>query len=337
MGVARLSRRGWYPSWMSPAEVAWRIRDHAIQLAWWRRELPRQQNHDAEPSSSRFADVGVTLLRASGKGSPEIWCRCDGGPYVYLSIAAHVHAHADALSVEVRYAGADILADPGTYCYRAEPKRRSYPRSAVTHATAELSERSQSGEGPFPWPRHARAREIEVIDDGDIASWTAEHDGYASFHPSALHRRSVLLDRASRSIDIIDVIDDGGGHSIRLAFHLGPDVQAELQEACAVLTWPTASVPGAARLELPPGLRWSLYRGETDPVLGWYAPGPGRRVPALTLLGRGPCLPGMPLITRLEFLDADRSAKSAVSRQAVSWTASVALPDEAPEIRAEVR
>ena len=106
---------------------------------------------------------------------------------------------------------------------------------------------SPAKRGPFMWVRHAQAREIEVIDDGDIARWTAEHDGYASLDPPALHRRSVLLDRASRSIDIIDQID-GGSHDIRLAFHLGPDVQAELGEPCAVLDWPTASTPrrGAA-------------------------------------------------------------------------------------------
>ena len=157
---------------------------------------------------SRFADAGVTLLRTSGEN--EIWCRCDGGPHGYLSIAAH--AHADALSVEVRYAGIDILADPGTYCYHGERAWRSYFRSTIAHNTAELDGRSQSSErGPFMWASHAHAREVEVIDDGDIARWTAEHDGYASLDPPALHRRSVLLDRASRSIDIIDEIE-GGGH-----------------------------------------------------------------------------------------------------------------------------
>ena len=173
---------------------------------------------------SRFADAGTTLLRTTGEN--EIWCRCDGGPHGYLSIAAH--AHADALSVEVRYAGVDILADPGTYCYHGERAWRSYFRSTIAHNTAELGGRSQSSEGgPFMWVRHARAREVEVIDDGDIARWTAEHDGYASLDPPALHRRSVLLDRASRSIDIIDEIE-GGSHDIRLAFHLGPEVQVEL-------------------------------------------------------------------------------------------------------------
>ena len=324
--------------------MAWRIGGHALQLARWRRQLRRQQRHDIEARPSarpyRLADAGMTLLRAAGGNFPEIWCRCDERPHGHLSISAHAHAHAhaDALSVEIRYAGVDILADLGTYCCHAEPAWRSYFRSTITHATAEFSGRNESGEGsPSPWPRHARAGEIEVIDDGDIASWSAEHDGYASLNPSTLHRRSVLLDRASRSIDIIDVIDDGGGHSIRLAFHLGSDVQAELQDACAVLSWPAASVPGVARLELPPGLRWSLHRGETDPGLGWYAPGLGRRGPGCTLLGRGRCLPGMPLSTRLEFLDVGRLAKSAVSRQALSWITSVALPDEAPDIRAEVR
>jgi Heparinase II/III-like protein len=181
----------------------------------------------------------------------------------------------------VRYAGVDILADQGTLCYR-------------------------SAGGPFRWVRSAPAREIEVLDDGDIARWTAEHDGYALLDPSALHRRSVLLDRASRSIDIVDQID-GSSQGIQLAFRLGPDVQAELEESCAVLGWPTASPPGAARLELPPGLRWRLHRGEINPILGWASPRLGRRIHAVTLLGRGRRVPGMPLITRLEFVEVGTS------------------------------
>ena len=218
---------------------------------------------------SRFADAGMTLLRTTGEQAPEIWCRCDGGPHGYLSIAAH--AHADALSVEVRYGGVDVLADPGTYCYHGEPAWRSYFRSTIAHNTVELDGRSQSSDGgPFLWLRHANAREIDVLDIGEVAEWTAEHDGYLSLDPPARHRRTVRLDRASRTIDIVDEID-GGSHDVRLAFHLGPDVQAELDGACAILRWPSAATPGAARLELPHQLRWSLHRGETDPILGWYS------------------------------------------------------------------
>ena len=282
---------------------------------------------------SRFSDAGTTVLRTNGEN--EIWCRCDGGPHGFLSIAAH--AHADALSVEVRYAGVDILADPGTYCYHGEPAWRSYFRSTLAHNTAELGGQNQSAEGgPFMWTRHARAREIEVIDEGDIARWTAEHDGYASLDPPTLHRRSVLLDRASRSIDIIDEVE-GGNHDIRLAYHLGPEVQVELSESCAVLCWPAGPGQGRARLELPSALRWSLHRGESDPILGWYSSGLGRRVPSVTLLGRGRCVPGTPLATRLEFVEAGERSKTAANRRAVLWSAPDVRPGKAPEIHVEAR
>jgi hypothetical protein len=319
MNTAAASRLGWY------------VRRTASSIVGGRAGSRHQTEGRPGQRPSRFADAGITLLRTSGEN--EIWCRCGGGPHEHRSIAAH--ARADALSVEVRYAGVNILADPGTLCYNGQRTWRS-DRSAIAYNTAELGGRSQSGEGgPFMWERHAHTREIEVLDDGDIARWTAEHDGDASLDPPALHCRSVLLDRASRSIDIIDQID--GSHDIRLAFHLGPDVQAELEEACAVLDWSTASTPGAARLELPPGLRWSLHRGETDPILGRYFRGSGRRIPAVTLLGCGRCVPGMLLIARLEFLDVGKSDRSAVSRQAISWTQSAALSDRAPEIQAEAR
>jgi Heparinase II/III-like protein/Heparinase II/III N-terminus len=246
-----------------------------------------------------FRDAGVTLLRTTNKRDPEIWCRCDGGPHGFLRIAAH--AHADALSVEVRYGGVDVLADPGTYCYHGESAWRSYFRSTIGHNTLELDGRNQSTEGgPFLWLRHANARLIDVRDIGDAAEWTAEHDGYRTLDPSAWHRRCVRLDRACRTVDIVDEIPSGG-HSLRLAFHLGPDVIAELDQTCAYLSWPGIWAPGTARMELPGSLRWSLHRGEDNPIFGWYSRGLGQRVPATTLIGAGRSVAAQPLITRLEF------------------------------------
>jgi hypothetical protein len=254
----------------------------------------------------QFADAGTTVLRTTSRQSPEIWCRCDGGPHGYLSIAAH--AHADALSVEVRYGGVEILADPGTYCYHGEPAWRSYFRSTIAHNTVELGGRSQSSDGgPFLWLRHANTRELGVRDIGNAAEWIAEHDGYLALHPPARHRRTVWLDRVSRTVDIVDEVR-GGRHDVRLAFHLGPEVEAEIDGPYALLRWPEACTPGTARLELP-ALRWSIHRGETDPILGWYSPGLGRRVPAVTLLGCGRSDPDEPLISRLEFIDPGQTAE----------------------------
>jgi hypothetical protein len=300
VGEALFGRLDWWPA--TSADAASSI------IAALAPQRPVASRPPARPW--QFADAGITLLRTTDRHDPEIWCRCDGGPHGYLGIAAH--AHADALSVEVRYGGVDVLADPGTFCYHGDPAWRSYFRSTIAHNTIELDGASQSAEGgPFLWIRHANGREIAAVDAGDFAEWTAEHDGYLALKPPTRHRRCVRLDRASRGIDIVDEI--GGGHDVCLTFHLGPDIQAELDHTFASLRWPEAPVPGAALLDLPGGLRWTIHRGETDPILGWYSPGLGRRVPAYTLVGRGSSAPGVPLCTRLEFLDIGKNTNAAAN------------------------
>jgi hypothetical protein len=324
LGEVIFGRLGWWPP--APASAGGFIIGAMIGT-------PRDAAGRPAQRPSRFADAGTTVLRAAGEQAPEIWCRCDGGPHGFLSIAAH--AHADALSVEVRYGGVDILADPGTYCYHGEPEWRSYFRSTIAHNTVELDGRSQSRDGgPFLWLSHANGRELDVADLGDIIEWTAEHDGYLSLRPPARHRRIVQLDRASRSIAIVDQID-GGSHDLRLAFHLGPDVHAELVGACALLCWPGASTPGSARLELPCGLKWSLHQGETAPILGWYSGSFGRRNPTVTLLGEGRSSQHEPLSTRLEFIDAYPAMNRSFTSSAISWSVSDSRLREESESHAE--
>jgi hypothetical protein len=283
------------------------------RLAWWPAVPPdagsvllRSLAGDAEEVSGRpaarpdrFPDAGISILRTAAADSPELWCRCDGGPHGFLSIAAH--AHADALSVEVRYGGVDVLADPGTYCYHGEPAWRSYFQSTIGHNTVEVGGRWQSVRGgAFLWLRHAAGREISFASDTAVAAWTGEHDGYRP----AVHRRSARLDRGARVVEITDEIS-GGPHDVRVAFHLGPDVAASLAGSVASLAWPDAVTPGAAELMLPAGLEWSLHRGETEPILGWYSAGLGHRVPAVTLLGQGRSQPGESLVTRLTFAESE--------------------------------
>jgi heparinase II/III-like protein len=323
LGDALFGRLGWWPA-AAP--------DVGSCLVGGLAGAPREIVGRPARRPWRFADAGITLLRTSGGQAPEIWCRCDGGPHGFLSIAAH--AHADALAVEVRYGGVDILADPGTYCYHGEPEWRSYFRSTLAHNTAELGGRNQSAEGgPFLWLRHASCREIDATEQGDVSRWTAEHDGYTDLRPPGQHRRTVTLDRAARSIDIVDEVS--GGYDVRLAFHLGPCVRAGLDGTSVTLTWPDAATPGAARMALPDGLEWSLHRGETDPILGWYSGGLGRRVPAVTLLGRGSAVAGRPLRTRLEFGESRIPEEHTFTRPAVSLLSSDSLIGGASQKDAE--
>lgn len=227
---------------------------------------------------AHFADAGMTVLR----GPEEIWCRCDGGPHGFLSIAAH--AHADALSVEVRHDGVDVLADPGTYCYHGQPEWRQYFRSTLGHNTLQLDGDDQSASGgPFLWTRHARSR-VLVADtsDGNVARWCAEHDGYQG----SVHRRRVELTATSQELRIVDEVR-GQNRSLRLAFHLGPAITADLVGNRAVLTWTRDGEERSAVLDLPGQLNWRAHRGESDPPLGWYSAGFGRKEPATTLVGTG--------------------------------------------------
>ncbi|MGW4173432.1 alginate lyase family protein [Streptomyces chartreusis] len=227
---------------------------------------------------AHFADAGMTVLR----GPEEIWCRCDGGPHGFLSIAAH--AHADALSVEVRHDGVDVLADPGTYCYHGQPEWRRYFRSTLGHNTLQLDGDDQSASGgPFLWTRHARSR-VLVADTSDqnVARWCAEHDGYQG----SVHRRRVELTSVRRELKIVDDVS-GPKRSVRLAFHLGPAITAELMGNRAVLTWTRDGEERSAVLDLPGQLSWRAHRGESDPPLGWYSAGFGRKEPATTLVGTG--------------------------------------------------
>jgi Heparinase II/III-like protein/Heparinase II/III N-terminus len=270
-------------------------------LAREQRQVPGRP--DRRPS--HFADAGITVLRTRADASdaserPEIWCRCDGGPHGFLATAAH--AHADALSIEARHDGVEILADPGTYCYHGEPEWRSYFRSTRGHNTIELAgvDQSRSG-GPFLWVKTAQTRIVAVRygDDGEVLAWCAEHDGYTTATPPAGHRRTVGLDRAERRLVVVDRIDTTGDHALALHFHLGPTVDAVLNAVGlhapnAELSWPARANDGStprrtAMLELPRELRWSMHRGETDPVRGWYSPRFGVKTPSITLLGAGTC------------------------------------------------
>ncbi|SEC25289.1 alginate lyase family protein [Streptomyces sp. TLI_105] len=248
-----------------------------------------------------FPDAGMTIMRAPG----EIWVRCDGGPHGFLSIAAH--GHADALSVEVRHDGVDVLADPGTFCYHGQPEWRQYFRSTLGHNTLRLHGRDQSvSGGPFLWTRHAESR-VLVADTSNpaVSRWCAEHDGY---RPS-VHRRRVELTAASRELRVVDEVR-GPGTAVELAFHLGPAISAELVGNRAVLAWTVDGEDRSAVLDLPAGLSWRAHRGESEPspsssgreypMLGWYSEGFGRKEPATTLLGTG-LADGAEFVTVLAF------------------------------------
>lgn len=291
------------PSTTSPISTAPDVTSTLLAAMSARR---RSYGHPAQ-RPCHFDDAGLTVMRSAPAHGPEIWCRCDAGPHGFLSIAAH--AHADALAIEVRHNGVDVLADPGTYCYHGEPAARSYFRSTIGHNTLELGGQDQSTSGgPFLWARHARARllELRLDEQGEAVRWSAEHDGYQVLGPPATHRRTVCLLGRERRLEVTDEVDSAGEHPFRLAFHLGPALNATIdgtvESTSVTLAW--AGPQGqecSATMELPAAGTWRLARGETDPWLGWYSPRFGERQPSTTILGEGTCRGRAQLRTVVQF------------------------------------
>jgi hypothetical protein len=288
-GAALLSHRSWWPA------LAGAVQGSVIGALGRSRQLPRPHTRP-----SRFADAGMVILRSHPQDGPEIWCRCDGGPHGFLSIAAH--AHADALSLEVRHDGIDILADPGTYCYHGEPAWREWFRSTAAHNTVELGSVNQAESGgPFLWNTHPRTVTLSFdIGDQAVQTWTAEHDGYLRLHTPTRHRRATTLDSAARRLTVVDTFDVAEAVPLRLSWHLGPDVAVDLDGNRATLSWQAGTDRRQAMILLPDGLTWASHRAAVDPIQGWYAPRFGVRVPATSLVGRGMAASWTNLVTELE-------------------------------------
>jgi hypothetical protein len=284
------------PSWWPP------VPNEDVRTTLWTALTPKVSVLGERPATrtNLLGEAGLTILRDQPQTAEEIWCACDHGTLGYLSIAGH--GHADALAVECRYGGVEILVDPGTYCYYGQPEWRAYFRSTIAHNTLRVRGLDQSVPGgPFLWLHHARARllSVEGLAAGPTAEWQAEHDGYARLQPPAIHRRTGHLDREARCLTLTDQLLTEGVHPCELAFHLGVSVTVSLLGTRATLVWPERS--GMAIMELPSDLEWVVIRGQHNPPLGWYSPAFGMKQPTSTLLGRGHLEPGRLLITRLQF------------------------------------
>lgn len=110
----------------------------------------------------------------------------------------------------------------------------------------------------------------------------------------------VSLCAEEERVRLVDLLtpEDGRQHAVRLLLHLGPTVRATLSGDLAVLAWPG----GRATVRLDADLAWSTRRGETDPVLGWYSPRFGTRVPTTVLVGTGLITGPREITTALTFL-----------------------------------
>jgi Heparinase II/III-like protein/Heparinase II/III N-terminus len=224
------------------------------------------------PGSMILENAGLAVLRRGGTR-----VTFDAGPLGYLSIAAH--GHADALAVTLSVDGADLVVDPGsgTYFGRAAAIRNSF-RGTGFHGTVLVDGQDQSSSGgPFLWTKHARSwfhsvdlKECVVI---------AEHDGYRGEAVPVRHLRAVVI-RESGDVLVYECIRGEGEHTASIRWPLHRSLRATAVGSDEVIAW-TREPPGLLlKTAATSSGTMSVAHGEREQLEGWSSPQLDELVPS---------------------------------------------------------
>ncbi len=225
----------------------------------------------------RFPTGGYYLVGDRFDTGSEVRVTVDAGPLGYTSIAAH--GHADALSVCLSVGGHPILIDPGTYAYQADTEWREYFRSTAAHNTLRVDGQSQAvSGGKFLWLRHYRAGCTHWTTGDEEDHLVAWQDGYERLRDPVRHERSVRYRKADKVLEITDRVLCRGVHQIERFWHFHPDVDVQVSGSQLIARASGRRIRMSAEGGVP-----DARRGSTKPILGWYSPTFGERIPTTTV------------------------------------------------------
>lgn len=225
------------------------------------------------PSSWAWPDAGYYLFGTKGYVQGMVDC----GPHGYLGIAAH--GHADALALTLNVAGAPCLVDPGTYAYWCAAHWRDYFRGTSAHNTVRVDGVDQSvGGGRFLWLRKAVTRVDRMPDAPHVFHLSASHDGYQRLRDPVRHARTVVFDEASHKLVVTDCLHAKLSHRMETFWHFAPWLDVQLAGQGVVVR--TADY--VLTLQASSGAL-ALVRGADEPPLGWYAQTYNAKAPCTVL------------------------------------------------------
>jgi hypothetical protein len=215
------------------------------------------------PRDLYAADGGLVVLRRDDRRTT-----VDVGSLGYLSLAAH--GHADALSVTLTVAGRDVIGDPGTGSYYAEPAWRRAFRGTRAHPTVAVDDEDQSvSGGPFLWVRHAITTVRSVDLDRGIVE--AEHDGYRRLAAPVTHRRYVIAPPGRSEVLVVDLLTGEGEHRVRTTWPMHPELDVRTVGDVHLVTRDGQPVLQIATSATAPATAWAT-RGDEQTRLGWWSP-----------------------------------------------------------------
>ena len=224
-----------------------------------------------------FPEGGLSIWHGEIAGR-RIDLTFDHGPLGYLSIAAH--GHADALALTLSIDGRPVLVDPGTFLYGSGGIWRDWFRSTPAHNTLNIDGQSQSVmSGRFNWSHKAAATRVA---SNPPPEWSlrARHDGYRRRF-GAIHEREISL--RGQAIEVSDCLL-GGKHAAEIVFQLAEGLAANGEgESVSIRD----GEQHLLTIVLPPGEVAIARGGDRPGEGGWVSPRFGVRVAADRIAWRG--------------------------------------------------
>lgn len=244
-----------------------------------------------------FPEGGYWVLGADFDSPDEVKAVVDAGPLGYLSIAAH--GHADALAMTLSVGGVAFLVDPGTYAYHTQKRWRDYFRGTSAHNTVRVDGEDQSViGGNFMWLQKANAccEAWETTSTRDF--FVGSHDGYLRLPDGVLHRRSIEFDKVRRQLRVVDFLKCSGKHEIELFWHFSDDCSVEFSGDRISATKYGRNIFLAF---FGTTCEATLHRGDEELPLGWISHHFDTKTPTTTLRRRTNIADSAEFVTEISY------------------------------------
>jgi hypothetical protein len=195
----------------------------------------------AAEESRVLRESGYVVMRGRHRSSP-VRLVFDAGPLGLGSLAAH--GHADALAVTVDVGAETLLRDAGTGSYLPAAGRDGFRITSAHNSVVVDGESQAEPLGPHLWGRRFEAV-VEAVDlGGEVDYVRARHDGYRSRRAHAVHVRSLTYIKPDLAV-VLDRVTAERDCTVELVWQTMPGHALEAPGAASAVA--VAAVPAASR------------------------------------------------------------------------------------------
>jgi len=150
------------------------------------------------------------------------------------------HCHNDKLSFELCIDGKNVIVDPGTYIYTAEPKWRNKFRSTAYHNTVVVDGEEQTRfdeHSVFQMGNDVLPRCLKWGIGNEIDVFAGEHYGYKRFSQPVIHQREMKFHKKEGKLEVVDKFRGKGEHNLEWNLILSPEFRQEIRVSSDKLQW----------------------------------------------------------------------------------------------------